>query len=239
MIKIKTLAQEGAYEVHVSGEVTDADYKDVLILALDRAIEQDDRIRVIVIFSSDVRYSVGALFDDAAFGFGHWTGFDRLCVVTDEGWIRTGIKAVGWIMPGAVEVFPLGQEDDARRWLQESLGTIHQTDLGGGILHVQLRGKLDPAAYTEEERDLMAFLDRTETPRLLLDLREFDGWQSLSAIPKHLALVRDVYQAWDRVAMISDKSWQKLGERILDKLRGPTEFFGPDQEDAAMTWLKG
>jgi hypothetical protein len=92
------------------------------------------------------------------------------------------------MMPCAVQTFGPDQAGDARRRLREALGTIHHTDLGG-VPHLALKGRLDPAAYAEEEQDLEAFLDRADAPRVLLDVREFEGWQSPSALTRHLALV--------------------------------------------------
>ena len=150
----------------------------------------------------------------------------------------SGLRWFGWMMPCAVQTFDIDQADDARRWLRESLGTIHQSDLGGGVLHLALMGKLDPAAYAEEEQDLDAFLSRTETPRVLLDVRQFEGWQSLSALPKHLTLVYRHYAAWEKIAILGNRSWQKMSERVLGQVRGgETRFFSADQESAAKSWL--
>jgi hypothetical protein len=238
MISFKEMSDPGFIEVHVSGDVTDADYKNTLVPALDQAIETGEPLRLLVIFEEDVSYSLKAMLDDAALGLRHWAGFDRIAVVAGQDWILNGVRWFGWMMPCAVQTFGTDQEDDARRWLRESLGTIHQTDLGGGVLHLALIGKLDPVAYAEEEQDLDAFLNRTETPRVLLDVREFEGWQSLSALPKHLSLVRRHYTTWDKIAILGDRSWQKMAERLLGQIRGgETRFFSADQEAAANAWL--
>jgi hypothetical protein len=238
MIKLKELSASGFIEVHVLGEVTDADYKNVLVPELDKAIETGEPLRLLLIFADDVSYSLKAVLDDAELGLRHWAGFDRIAVVAGQDWILNTVRWFGWMMPCAVQTFGTDQEDDARRWLRESLGTIHQTDLGSGVLHLSLMGKLDPASYAEEEQDLDAFLNRTQTPRVLLDVREFEGWQSLSALPKHLSLVRRHYATWDKIAILGDRRWQKMAERLLGQIRGgETSFFSADQEAAAKAWL--
>jgi hypothetical protein len=180
------------------------------------------------------------VLDDAELGLRHWAGFDRIAVVAGQDWILSAVRWFGWMMPCAVQTFGPDQADDARRWLRESLGTIHQTDLGGGVLHLALKGRLDPAAYAEEEQDLEAFLARADAPRVLLDVRAFEGWQSLSALPRHLALVHRYYAAWDKVAILGNRSWQKMAERLLGQLRsGETRFFSADQEVEAKAWLTG
>lgn len=239
MIDVSATDDAGFLEVHVSGEVTDADYKIVLEPAIERAIEKNGAaLRVLVIFEEDVSYSLKAMLDDAELGLLHWSGFDRIAVVASQPWILNSIRWFGWMMPCPVQTFAPDQAEAARRWLRESLGTIHQTDLGEGVLHVALMGKLDPAAYAEEEQDIAAFLNRTETPRVLLDVRDFTGWQSLSAVPKHLSLVHTYYAAWDKVAILGNRGWQKMAEHILGRIRsGDTRFFGTEEEVAAKAWL--
>lgn len=238
MINVTQIEESGFLEVCVAGEVTDTDYKTVLEPAIERAIESGTTLRMLVIFEEDVSYSLKAMLDDAELGVVHWSGFDRIAVVASQDWILKSLRWFGWIMPCPVQTFVSGQADNARRWLRESLGTIHQTDLGKGVLHVALMGKLDPKAYTEEELDMKAFLNRTQTPRLLLDVRGFAGWQSLSAIPKHLSLIHNYYDAWDKVAILGDRSWQKMAEHLLGQMRsGETHFFSAENEKAAKAWL--
>ncbi len=50
---------------------------------------------------------------------------------------------IGFALPGPVQIFDQDEVDEARRWLSGSLGSFHVKDLGDGVLHVQLMGKLD------------------------------------------------------------------------------------------------
>ncbi|KUF10123.1 STAS/SEC14 domain-containing protein [Pseudoponticoccus marisrubri] len=238
MIEISPMPAPSSYEVRLSGRIREDDYEDVLIPALDRAIEEHEHIRVLVILADDAEFSVGAMLDDAEFGLRHWRGFDRAAVVGRNGWMMRLVRGFAPLMPCPVQTFGPDQADEARRWLGQSLGTIHQTDLGGGVLHVQLRGKLDPARMEEEERDLDAFIRRNDRFRLLLDLREFDGWQGLAAIGQHLRMVRAHYDRLDRAAIVGDAGWQRMGQRLLDTFSAAeTRYFEADRFDAAKSWI--
>lgn len=240
MIEVRTTGQEGSYEVHVTGVVTEKDYTNVLVPELDAAIAEHDRIRVLVIFGADFEdFTMGAMLDDARFGLRHWRGFDRLAVVTDKVWIRRAVRGLGIMMPCPVQVFSVTETEDARRWLSESLGAIHQTDLGDGVLHVQLRGQIDAAVYDAESGDLDAFIRENERFRLLLDLRDFEGWQGLTGVIEHLKLVRGHYRLLERAAIVGNKGWQRLAQRALDTLGGvETRFFSEDQYENAKVWIK-
>ena len=240
MIEIVPTQSEDLLELRITAPVTADDYKTTLIPALDAAIARSERVRMLAIFDAKVSdYTFGAMLEDARMGLKHWRGFDRIAVVGASGALRHAIGAFAVLMPCPVMTFDAGQEDDARRWLDESLGAIHQTDLGNGILHIQLIGKLDTAAYAQESGDLNAFIRANDRFRLLLDLREFDGWQGLAAIGDHLKLVRDHAGLLDRAAIVGDAGWQKMAQAIGKRiLRTEARWFPADRFDEAKDWLK-
>jgi hypothetical protein len=102
-------------------------------------------------------------------------------VATDVGWIQIGVKAMAFMMPCPVQLFAIGKLDDAKRWLSESLGSIH-IHSEGGFIKVRLLGRLDPSAYDGVNEEIDNVMSHTEHVRLVLDLREFDGWSGLSAL---------------------------------------------------------
>lgn len=238
MIACTQVTDTNILEIALSGAVSREDYETVLIPAIDKALEDSDAIRALVTIAPGTDYTVGALKDDAWMGLKHWRGFERIAVVGKDGWIGKALKGVSIMMPCPVMLFEDGKRDEAMRWLQESLGAIHQTDLGDGVLHVQLLGKLDPSVYAEETEDLNAFIRRNERFRLLLDLREFDGWQGLAGIAEHLKLVRDHHGMIDKAAIVGERGWEKLASRIGGAVMGAeTKYFDGDLE-AATAWIK-
>ncbi|MAC76532.1 MAG: STAS/SEC14 domain-containing protein [Rhodobacteraceae bacterium] len=238
MIACTPVTDTNILEIALSGAVSREDYETVLIPAIDRALEDYDAIRALVLIAPGTDYTVGALKDDAWMGLKHWRGFERIAVVGKDGWIGKALKGVSIMMPCPVMLFEDGKRDEAMRWLQESLGAIHQTDLGDGVLHVQLMGKLDPSVYAEETEDLNAFIRRNERFRLLLDLRDFDGWQGLAGVTEHLKLVRDHHGLIDKAAIVGQRGWEKLAARIGGAMMGAdTKYFAGDLE-AAKAWIK-
>lgn len=227
-------------EFEFSGAVTDEDYKTVLIPAIDEAIEKSDTVRLLVILASGLKdFTFGAMLQDARTGMKHWRGFDRAAVVTGSKGMANAIRAFSVFMPCPVKTFGEGEADEARRWLRESLGAIHQTDLGDGVLHVQLVGQLDSKAYEGEAEDMNAFIRKNEKFRLLLDLREFDGWQGLGGIGQHLKLVRDHARLIDKAAILGTAGWQELAVNVGKRVIGrEARHFGGDKMEEAVAWLK-
>ena len=62
-------------------------------------------------------YSGGAMWEDAKVGMFNLFSFERIAVVTDDDGYGRMIKAFGFLVPGKVQVFELGDFDDALEWI--------------------------------------------------------------------------------------------------------------------------
>ncbi|KUJ80677.1 hypothetical protein AVO45_06485 [Ruegeria marisrubri] len=239
MITITTHMDGALIEAELTGEVTSRDYNNILVPAVEKALTEHDRIRLLVIMGQDFEgYDLGAAWADTKLGLGHWRGFDRVAVVTDHRWVQTGVRLAAPIMPCPVQVFDLAELETARRWIRESLGTIHVIGLDGPCIQVKLQGELDPEAYERAEGDLDARIRERDGFRLLLDLTEFEGWQGISALGAHFDLVRNHVPLLERAAIVGDKEWQRLAQRVGSRLlKVDTRFFSPDEMEQAKAWL--
>ena len=229
---------EGTLGFKISGDVTGRDYDSVLTPAIDKAIERFDRIRLLALVDSGFKgYSLDAIWDDTKLGLRHWNGFERVAVVTDVGWIKTGVKAMAFMMPCPVQLFAIGELDDAKRWLSESLGSI-QVDSEGDVITARLLGRPDPGTYDGVNEEIDNVMSHAEHVRLVMDLREFDGWSGLSALGDHLSLVREHYRVPERIAIVGDKAWQKMAGKIMVRfVNAQTMFFDSGDYDGAVAWV--
>ncbi|SFC05602.1 STAS/SEC14 domain-containing protein [Tropicimonas isoalkanivorans] len=241
MIEEITGRPEGTLEFRITGHVTSDDYDRVITPAIDRALEDGGRVRVLIQVGPGFEgYSPEAAWDDLKLGLRHWRGFDRIAMVTDTGWLRGAIRGMSFLMPCPVMVFGLDGLDDARRWLQESLGTVHVTEIGERQLQVALHGKLDTQSIADAETELNAFIARAGGLELLLDLRDFDGWQGLGALGEHFGLIRDHYRIPSRIAVVGDQSWQRLAEQVMSRfVDAEVKHYKAADFEAAKAWIVG
>ncbi len=239
MITVHTLADGAQIEVELSGEVTSADYSDTLIPAIEAALIEHETVRLMAIVQPEFKgYDLGAAWADTKLGLSHWRGFDRIAVVADQSWVQTSVRLAAPILPCPVQVFELSEVETARRWIRESLGSIHVTDLGGPCVQISLLGKVDPEEYQKAEAHLDQMLAGKTGFRLLIDLREFDGWQGLSALAAHFRLARGHIGLLDRAAIVGDKAWQHMAQRVAGHVLGTrTQFFPSEDIEHAKTWL--
>jgi hypothetical protein len=120
MIELMTGLPDNVVGFTASGEVSGDDYEDVLIPAMEEALEKYDKIRALYYFSDEFEEFEGeALWDDARVGMKHLTHFEKIAVVCDHKWIRRSIKAFGWLMPGEVKLYSGDELDAAREWIRE------------------------------------------------------------------------------------------------------------------------
>lgn len=100
------------------GEVEADDYENVLVPAVEAALEDNDKIRLLYLLGDRFEgYSAGAAWEDTKVGFEHIRNWERLAVVTDADSIRHGVKAFGWMIPAEVRVFATADRDQAEAWI--------------------------------------------------------------------------------------------------------------------------
>jgi len=238
MIEVITGLPAGTIGFRATGKISGDDYDNTLTPAIDRAIEEYQHIKLLAVLGPDLEgYSLEAAWDDTRLGLRHWTGFERVAVATDATWVRASVKAISFMLPCPVKLFSVNEEDDARRWLAESLGSIH-FDEADGVIVARLIGKLEASAYEGIDEEVVAAFSRTEHPRLLLDLRDFDGWSGLSALGHHLSLVREHRRKPERIAVVGDKAWQRLAEKVMSQfVNAKAHFFDGDDFEGARAWV--
>jgi len=102
------------------GKVTASDYESVIIPAVEEMFSRHKKVRCLYHVGEEVSgFEAGAVWDDAKIGLKHFTGWEKVAVVSDIGWLRTAIKVFGLTMPGDVRVFHNRELADARSWIAE------------------------------------------------------------------------------------------------------------------------
>ncbi len=106
--------------VAYKGKITDDDYEKVLIPALEAALKDYDKIRLLVQMGEDFAGMEGeAAWDDTKVGLQHFTHFEKIAVVTDVNWVRGSIKVFGFLAPGEVRLFGNSELDQAKGWITQ------------------------------------------------------------------------------------------------------------------------
>ena len=118
MFKAINNLPDGAVGFEAHGHVTDAERRAVVETTIDSALEQRRKVRLLYVAASDFAgYDRGGLYDDAVFGTRHFTDFEKIAFVSNEGPYDRAVKAIDGLMPAAVRVFPIAEIGAAKAWL--------------------------------------------------------------------------------------------------------------------------
>ncbi len=105
--------------IRAIGDVEDDDYDDVLVPAIEDRLSRHDKIRFLYVLGSEFDwYEADAMWEDAKLGAKTFTSYERIAVVTDSNFVRRSVKAFGWLMPGEVKIFGVGDLPAATSWIQ-------------------------------------------------------------------------------------------------------------------------
>jgi SpoIIAA-like len=104
------------------GHVTKRDYETVLIPAVEEALKQQGKVRLYYQIATDFSgIEPGAMWDDFKVGMEHLLRWECIAVVTDVDWIRHTLRVFSFVIPGAVKIFRLNEEAQAREWILAGL----------------------------------------------------------------------------------------------------------------------
>lgn len=106
----------GVIGFEVTGTVKAEDYRDVILPALERAAANGE-VRFVIVIPEFKGMSGGALWQDLKVGIEHFRAWKRIALVTDIEWMNFMTTLFGWMTPGEVRHFALGQRDEAIAWV--------------------------------------------------------------------------------------------------------------------------
>jgi hypothetical protein len=108
---------DGVLGFRAAGKLHAADYRDVLLPAIDRTIEAGDEVRIVLVFPSFDGLSGGAAWLDLKMGIQHLTRWKKIALVTDVEWMQHLTHLFGWMTPGELRRFGLAEQADAIAWV--------------------------------------------------------------------------------------------------------------------------
>jgi hypothetical protein len=110
----------GTLGFRASGQVTAADYERVLVPDIEAAFVVHRKLRLLYHLGPDFTgFDPGAMWDDAMLGFRHFSGWDRVALVTDVQWLRIAATAMGFAVPAEFRLFRNAELVKAIDWIRE------------------------------------------------------------------------------------------------------------------------
>ena len=107
-----------------TGWVHAADYRDVMIPAVERAAAEGD-LRCVVVLDDFGGLTPAAVGHDLRMGLAHLRTWKRIAIVTDISWIAHTTALFGWASPGDLKRFCLAERGDAIAWAAGQQASAH------------------------------------------------------------------------------------------------------------------
>jgi hypothetical protein len=113
----------GVLGLEAIDDVEKKDYTDVLLPAVETAIAEHGKVRLVYVLGPAFDdYEGEAVWEDLKLGARHPASFERIAVVTDARWAGAAIKVFSVLWPGQARAFPLAQLESAKRWAADDAG---------------------------------------------------------------------------------------------------------------------
>ena len=118
MINIMDESTPKMLAVKATDKLSDADYRDVWIPALEKVIKANGRADALLYMAPGFKgWELKAMWDDARFGMEHRKHFRRLAVVGGPDWVRWGVKLGELLMDCEVKLYPSEKLPEALAWV--------------------------------------------------------------------------------------------------------------------------
>jgi hypothetical protein len=102
------------------GEVEDDDWERTVEPVLRREMAAGHKLRLLYLLGPRSREVEGdAMSADVGFRARHASSFERVAVVSDEDWMRPGLRALSFLLPGKAKGFPVRDLPAAKTWLAD------------------------------------------------------------------------------------------------------------------------
>lgn len=104
--------------IRASGKLDAQDYQ-VLVPELERIIESEGKLRLLLLLEDFHGWDAGALLEDLRFDIAHRTDFERTAVVGDRTWLKWATRLTAPFFSGQFRYFEPSDVDAARTWVLE------------------------------------------------------------------------------------------------------------------------
>ena len=104
--------------VRAINEVTEDDYKQVMIPALEAVHKKFGKVNLMIVLETSVsNYTPGAWINDLKAGFKYFTNWHKIAIVSDEKMVQKVTDAVSFLMRGESKGFALADLPMAKLWV--------------------------------------------------------------------------------------------------------------------------
>jgi SpoIIAA-like len=120
MIEILAGFPEDVLAVSGIGEISEDDYRKVLVPAVDEKMKKHKNVRLLFCIGERFKsFTAGAMWEDTKLGVSRWSHWGRIALVTDVPWIGQAARLFAPLFHHPVRVFANAEMEAAKLWIVE------------------------------------------------------------------------------------------------------------------------
>lgn len=101
--------------VEAEGKIDASDYK-ILVPAVERIVKEHGHANLVLVTRDLKGETLGGMKNDAKFAFSAYKDIKRFALVTDQDWLRAGLKIIAPFTHTEEKIFALDQQAEAEAW---------------------------------------------------------------------------------------------------------------------------
>jgi len=130
-VTLRTETPPKLLRVELSGKLTHDDYQQ-FVPAAEKLIEEQGKVRVLMVMRDFQGWEMGAMWDDLKFDLKHFGHIERLAMVGDKAWEKGMSVFCKPFTTAKIRYFDQSELNAAEEWVREGLEEGGSTGSGGG-----------------------------------------------------------------------------------------------------------
>jgi len=129
-VTLRTETPPKLLRVELSGKLTHDDYQQ-FVPAAEKLIEEQGKVRVLMVMRDFQGWEMGAMWDDLKFDLKHFGHIERLAMVGDKAWEKGMSVFCKPFTTAKIRYFDQSELNAAEEWVREGLEEGGSTGSGG------------------------------------------------------------------------------------------------------------
>lgn len=223
----------------VTGQLQEQDYQ-LLTVQVEQLLQRHASLRMLAQLTAFEGWSPGAAWEDAKLGYRHFSDFERLAVVGDKRWEEWMVRLSKPFTLADTRFFEPTELDKALAWIAEPAHAEIRISVEEErrVVRVRPRGRLSKTDFLQLAREIDPLIERWGAlSGLVIESRDFPGWESIGALIRHLHFVSDHHENIRRIALVTDSPLGTIAEHVAGHfVAARIKQFDPEDIDIALDW---
>lgn len=223
----------------VSGQLQESDYR-ALTSRIEELLKHHTSLRMLVQLSEFKGWTPGGAWEDAKLGFRRFSDFDRLAVVGDKGWEEWMTRLCRPFTLADVRFFEPFDMEKALSWISEPSRPRIKISIeeDAHVVRVHPSGRLSKDDFLRLSEEIDPLIRNWGALNgLVIETRDFPGWQSVGAFVRHINFVSGHHRKIKRIALVTDSPLGSVAEHIAGHfVAAKIKQFESGDLDVALSW---